>query len=129
MANPLKRPGPGDNGYSGTNITAVVAMLWPFIEPYLTGQETIPVSGDFLSQAAPWIFFGLVALFIRRAIPGKGGADLDRLMDTVQKLVAEREQLKRELRVRLGRTAEERAFCGPFSGGQAEQTDRVEENL
>lgn len=89
MANPLQRP--DGQGISRTKVTALVAILWPFAEPYLSGQQQIPA--EMLSQAAPYTLFGLAVWYIRAAIRGEP-ADLGRLLDGYHKAFVDRQELQ-----------------------------------
>lgn len=95
MENPLKRP--NGEGVSMTKLTAVAAMLWPVLEPFITGQKAIPMDAEFVSGAAPYVFLGLIAFFLRRAIPD-GGKNLDKLLDSYQQAFGDRARLQARVR-------------------------------
>lgn len=89
---------PDGTGISKAKVTAIVTMLWPFIEPYLTGSSAIPLDAETIHNAGPYILLGLAVWFIRRAIPQKvAPADFSKILDGYERMFREREALRHQV--------------------------------
>lgn len=78
MKNPLERP--DGTGVSRTKLTALAAMAYPLIEPYLNEGALDPES---VRRFAPYVLLGLGLYYLRAAIRGNP-PNLDKLLESYQ---------------------------------------------